>query len=188
MAIRLNLAAPPSDDEILVLSERNPGLQFERSSAGALVVTPTGSEGGRRDLALGHQLYRWAETHGQGIAFGSAAGFRLPDGSLLSPDASWVRRERWENLSRAERAGFAPICPDAVFEIVSEWDSAIGLRQKMLAYVANGARLAVLIDPSRRAVEVYAPEVPSRVIELATTVVCDPALPGFILDVSPIFD
>jgi hypothetical protein len=57
MAISLKLAAPPSDDDILGLSDRNPGLQFERSSAGALVVTPNGSEGGRRDLALGHQLY-----------------------------------------------------------------------------------------------------------------------------------
>jgi Uma2 family endonuclease len=188
MAISLNLAAPPSDDEILALSERNPGLQFERSSAGALIVTPTGSEGGRRDLALGHQLYTWAEADGSGIAFGASAGFRFPDGSLLSPDASWVRRERWEALSRTERAGFAPLWPDAVFEIASESDSAASLREKMLSYIANGVRLAVLIDPGRRAVEVYASGQAPRVTTPALSVSCDPVLPGFTLDLAPIFE
>lgn len=46
MAISLKLAAPPSDEEILELSERNPGYQFERTTAGELIVTPTGSAGG----------------------------------------------------------------------------------------------------------------------------------------------
>jgi Uma2 family endonuclease len=187
VAISLKLAAPPGDDEILDLSRRNPGFQFERSAAGELIVTPTGSEGGRRDLELGAQLHAWAKVDGTGVAFGSAAGFRLPDGSLLSPDASWVRRERWQALSADQREGFAPLCPDAAFEIASESDSLPVLRKKMQAYLANGARLAVLIDPQRRMVEVYVPDRDVQIYDAPRSVSLDPVLRGFIIDLTPIF-
>jgi len=88
LAISFSLAVSLTDAEILDLSERNPGLQIEQ----------------------GAQLHRWAEVDGGGVVFSSSAGFRLPDGSLLSPDASWVRRDQQE--------GFTPFCPDAVFEIL----------------------------------------------------------------------
>ncbi|MGH2405158.1 MAG: hypothetical protein ACRDGN_11925 [bacterium] len=45
MSISLKLAAPPSDAEIIAISERNPGFKFERSAAGELLVTPTERRG-----------------------------------------------------------------------------------------------------------------------------------------------
>ncbi len=48
--------------------------------------------------------------------FDSSSGFRLPDGSVLSPDASLVALDRWQALSPEERRGFAPLCPDLVVE------------------------------------------------------------------------
>ncbi len=188
MAISLRLGAPPSDEEILGLSERNPGLQFERTAAGELVVTPTGSEAGGQEAELVGQLHRWATAERSGKVFGPSTGFRLPDGSLLSPDASWVRRDRWEALSAAQRRGFAPLCPDAVFEILSASDALRDLRAKMQAYLANGARLAVLIDPQRRAVEIYAPDRDPLVLEPAQSASFDPVLPGFTLDLGAIFE
>ncbi len=187
MAISLKLAAPPSDQEILELSRRNPGLQFERLAAGDLVVTPTGGESGRREAKLVGQLDRWDSAHGGGVVFGPSTGFHLPDGSLLSPDASWLRKERWEGLTHGQREGFAPLCPDAVFEVASRSDSLSDLRAKMRAYIVNGARLAVLIDPRRRAVEIYSPDHDPRVLEPAGPVSLDPVLEGFTLDPEPIF-
>jgi Uma2 family endonuclease len=187
VAINLRLAAPPDDDHILELSKHNPGLQFERSAAGELIVTPTGGEGAWRDLALGYQLYRWAEADGSGIAFGPNAGFRMPDGSLLSPDASWVRRERWEAISPREREDFLPLCPDAVFEIASKSDSLPGLRQKMWTYLTNGARLAVLIDPQHRVVEVSLPDRKVQIHDAPRSVSLDAVLRGFVLDLAPVF-
>lgn len=188
MAISLRLAAPPTDEELVALSERNPGYQFERTAAGELVVTPTGSEAGGQEAELVGQLRDWARADRTGKVFGPSAGFRFPDGSLLSPDASWVRRERWEVLTPAERKGHAPLCPDAVFEIVSSSDTLAFLRRKMRGYVANGARVAVLIDPERRAVEVFAPGAEPRVIEPAGLVPLDPVLPGFVLDLTPLLE
>ena len=188
MAISLKLVAPPTDEEILELSRRNPGLQFERSAAGDLIVTPAGSKSGRRELVLGGQLDAWAESNGSGLAFGPSAGFRLPDGSMLSPDASWVRRDRWEGLSLSQQEDFAPVCPDAVFEIASPADALPILRRKMRAYLVNGCRLAVLVDPRRRAVEIYAPGRDPQVHEPAESVSFDFPLPGFTLDLRRILE
>jgi Uma2 family endonuclease len=51
--------------------------------------------------------------------FDSSSGFRLPDGSVLSPDASLLRQEHWEALTPEERCGFAPLCPDLAVELAS---------------------------------------------------------------------
>ncbi len=47
MAILLDLLRPVTDEELRLLSERNPGYQFERTADGRVVVSPTGMEGGR---------------------------------------------------------------------------------------------------------------------------------------------
>jgi Uma2 family endonuclease len=87
--------------------------------------------------------------------FDSSSGFLLPDGSVRSPDASVVRLERWQALSEAEREGFAPLCPDLVIELASPSDEAQALRNKMAAYMANGARLGWLLLPQSRTVEIW---------------------------------
>jgi Uma2 family endonuclease len=188
VAVSFHLTVRPTDAEILELSKRNPGLQIEQQASGELVLTPNGFDSGRCEVKLISQLDRWASADGTGLASGPSTGFRLPDGSLFCPDASWVRRDRIEALTRAERQGFPRLCPDAVFEIRSPSDSVSELRSKMRIYVSNGARLAVLIDPQRRAVEIYMPDQPPQIIEPAGSVPCDPVLPGFTLEVESIFD
>ena len=187
MALSLKLPAPPSDEEIVEISRRNPGFKFERSAAGELLVTPTGGQAGRQELELCRQLGNWAREHSGGVAFSPSTGFRMPDGALFLPDASWVRRDRWDALTAGQQRGIGAFCPDAVFEVRSWSDGLADLRAKMRSYVVNGARLAVLIDPERRAVEIYAPDRDPRVLESARSVSCDPVLPGFILDLEAIF-
>lgn len=77
--------------------------------------------------------------------------------------------------------------PGCVFEILSPTDALANLRAKMRANLANGARLAVLIDAERRAVEIFAPNRPPEVLEFARSVSCDPVLSSFTLDLEPIF-
>ncbi len=188
MAIRLDLLRPVTDEELLLLSERNPGYQFERTADGRLVVSPTGMEGGRRSGEVCGQLREWNRRTGLGVVFDSSTGFRLPDGSLLSPDASWVSRGRWEGLSPEEREGFGRFCPDAVFEIRSPSQTLQELREKMEVYLRHGARVAVLVDPYARTVEVYRP---GRGVERYVDpqrVPLDPELPGFELETGPVFE
>lgn len=67
----------------------------------------------------------------------TSSGFRLPAGSVLSPDASVIRLYRWQALSPAERRGFASLCPELVVELASPCDEGprgiSALREKMAA-------------------------------------------------------
>ncbi len=58
----------------------------------------------------------------------------------------------------------------------------------MAEYIANGARLGWLIDPFERRVDVYRPGVPVEERDEPATLSGDPELPGFVLDLAPIWD
>ena len=92
-----------SDEELRVLSERNPGWQFERLADGRLIVSPTGGESGRIRAAVLGPLYRWNEARGLGVVFDASTGFKLPDGSVLAPDAAFLLGKRWQALSQEAR-------------------------------------------------------------------------------------
>jgi len=187
MAITLTLTHRVTDEELLELSKRNPGYQFERTAKGELVVTPTGMEGGRISAEVLLQLGLWNRHTHAGVVFDSSTGFRLPDSALFAPDASWVRLDRWNALTPEQRKKFGPLCPDAVFEIRSESNTLGELGEKARAYLSNGARIAVLIDPDARTVEVYRPGREPETHRDPETLALDPELPRFVLDLKPIF-
>ncbi|HJP95305.1 MAG TPA: Uma2 family endonuclease [Pyrinomonadaceae bacterium] len=163
-------------------------LRLELTSTGELMVMPpTGSQTGRRNSNLTYQLGAWARKDGTGICFGSSAGFALPNGAVRAPDASWIRREKWERLTTREREGFAPICPDFVVELRSETDRISQLFSKMEEYIANGAALGWLIDPLARQVYVYRPGRDPLILESPETVSGDPLLPGFNLELAALW-
>jgi Uma2 family endonuclease len=129
----------------------------------------------------------------QVIAIGVFAGFCQPFGAccailtlygaIRSPDASWMKRERWEALSKSRRTKFAPLCPDFVVEVRSETDRLTDLLEKMQEYLANGARLGWLIDPFDKRVYIYRPDQPVEILEDPVELRGDPVLPGFTLHV-----
>jgi Uma2 family endonuclease len=135
----------------------NPEAVLELDADGTLIeMTPTGGSTGARNSRLVARLENWAVAADLGwIVFDSSTGFLLPDGSVRSPDASVVRLDRWQALSEAERESFAPLCPHLVVELASTSDELEVLRRKMVAYMANGARLGWLLLPQKRTVEVW---------------------------------
>ncbi len=147
-------------EQFALLCAANPEAVLELSAEGHLIaMTPTGGDTGRRNSRLGFQLQRWAHQEGGWEVFDSSSGFRLGDGSVLSPDASAVLKERWQALTPEQRRGFPPLCPDLVIELASASDEGprgiSALRRKMSAYLANGARMGWLIHPEKRSVEIW---------------------------------
>jgi Uma2 family endonuclease len=143
----------------LVCAENQEAVLELASDGRVIAMTPTGSETGLRNGELLFQLKLYANRAGGWKVFDSSAGFRLPDGSVLSPDASLVRLDRWKDLSPDERRSFAPLCPDLVVELCSSSDEGprgvTALREKMAAYKTNGARLGWLLLPHEQAVEAW---------------------------------
>ena len=163
-------------------------LRLELTSTGELIVMPpTGSETGRQNFNLTSQLGVWFRQHGAGVCFDNNAGFTLPNGAIRSPDAAWIKSEKWDSLTAQQKKSFAPICPDFVVELRSQSDNLKQLLLKMFEYLENGTSLGWLIDPFKRRVYVYTPNQEPIVLDNAETVSADPLLPGFELNLTELW-
>jgi len=177
-----------SDQDFFDFCQANPELRIERTSAGDLVImSPTGGNTGRRNFILIGQFNIWVDQNGAGIGFDSSTGFILPNGAERAPDLSWVRNERWDALTEAERNVFPPLCPDFVAELRSPSDSLSTLKDKMLEYIDNGAQLGWLIDPLDKRVYIYQPGEAITCLDEPETLPGDPILPGFVLELQKIW-
>jgi Uma2 family endonuclease len=157
LPVRLRPPVPMSDDDLMAFSEANKPCKVERLASGEiLVMTPSGYKNNRREAYVVHELFAWADADGRGEAVSSNAGFNLPDGSTLSPDAAWVESSRLATLSEREQERFLPFAPDFLIEILSPSDSLPELDAKMVQWISNGVRLAWRIDPFGGTVAIYA--------------------------------
>jgi len=166
----------------------NRDLRLERTATGELIVMPpTGSETGNRNLDISGQLWLWNRQTKLGVAFDSSSGFKLPNGADRSPDASWVKLERWQTLTPKEREGFAPLCPDFVVELRSKSDNMEPLREKVREYITNGSRLGLLIDRKNQKVEIYRQNQDVEILDHPRTLSGEDVLPGFVLDLTDVW-
>jgi len=171
-----------TDEQFWQLCQNNRDLRFERNASGYLIIMPpTGSETGNRNIDLSYQLQGWSRQNNLGLAFDSSTGFQLPNGANRSPDAAWVKKERWEALTQDEKEKFAPLCPDFVVELRSKTDSLEKLKAKMQEYIDNGAKLGFLLDRQNQRVEIYRPNQAVEILSSPSSLSGEDILPGFVL-------
>ncbi|MDF5726434.1 MAG: Uma2 family endonuclease [Rhizonema sp. PD37] len=188
----LTLQLPPSlqftDEEFEQIIAINKDLRLELTRNRELVImSPTGGETGTRNFDLLGQLWFWNSQNNLGKAFDSSTGFKLPNGATRSPDASWIKMERWDALTAQQKKKFLPLCPDFVVELVSETDDVEDTQSKMQEYLAIGLQLGWLINPQDQQVEIYRPNQVPEVLQSPTSLSGEDVLPGFILNLQPIF-
>ncbi|OAB57557.1 hypothetical protein AY600_10685 [Phormidium willei BDU 130791] len=176
-------------EQFATLATHNRDLRLERTATGELIVNPpTGWETGKRNSSLTAQLYNWNQDNNYpGEVFDSSSGFTLPDGAILSPDASWVSSDRWNALTDTQRDTFPHICPDFVVELRSKSDALKLIQAKMQEYLANGTRLGWLIDPKRQVVEIYRASAEPEVLSRPANLSGEDVLPGFVLKLDRIW-
>ena len=189
------LRLPPflraTDELLLEISSLNDALRIERNAQGDLeLMPPAFPETGNQNFKIAIRLGNWAESDDRGEGFDSSTGFTLSNGALRSPDASWILKSRLAEMTEEDRRGFWRISPDFVIELRSSSDRLSGLHAKMEEYMENGVRLGWLIDPldPQRRVYIYRPNSPMEVLEHPETLSGEPELPGFTLDLKPIWE
>jgi Uma2 family endonuclease len=177
---------PITDHELESLSRQLRPYRFERDSDGhLLIMSPTSLRSARVSNLLAHFITSWALDTGLGTAFGANAGFKLPDGSLRSPDAAWIVLSPEAQADPASEVEYVKGCPDFVVEVRSPRDTIKSQKTKMQMWLRNGARLAWLIDPVDERVWVYQPDQPEVELQgFDRTLSEETVLPGFTLDLN----
>lgn len=180
---RLELKINLTDEQFYQLCQENDGLNFEKTANGELIImSPMGGITGKFNADLNYQLIGWNRQYQLGEVFDSNTGFKLPNGSDRSPDVAWVKKERWQALTREEQEKFVPLCPDFVIELMSPSDNLEKTQLKMTEYINNGCQLGWLINRKKSQVEIYRPGIDIEILEQPAEMSGESVLPGFILD------
>lgn len=191
------VAVPPgfkiTPEQFEQLADYEPEARLELTASGELIImSPTEGSAGQKNFRLIQQLANWIDVDKTGIGFDSSTVFVLPNGARRSPDASWIKLERWNKLTPKEQDGFPPIAPDFALELVSPSDLKNqryqDLQSKMREYIDNEVKHGWLIEPKSRKVEIYRSEKLPEVLDNPQSISGGDVLPGFVLDLSTIFN
>lgn len=160
------LTAIMSDEEFMHFCTINKKHRIERDKYGNIIIMPplTGNSG-NREFEVAVDVKIWQRRTGIGKALGSSSGFKLPNGAIRSPDASWTSQERLGILTEKQKDEFLPIVPDFIIEVRSKSDGLKQLKDKMEEWIENGVRLGWLIDPKSKTTYIYRENGTSEIVK-----------------------
>jgi Uma2 family endonuclease len=183
--LNLDVISKINDEQFYQLCRYNPELNLERNQKGEIIImSPTGGETGKYNAELNAEFVIWNRQKKLGVIFDSSTCFKLPKGSNRSPDVAYIQKERWDKLTEEEKTTFSPIAPDFVLELMSKTDSLRDIQEKMQEYMENGVKLAWLINPQKKQVEIYRQGREKEVLDYPQTISGEEVLPEFILDLT----
>ncbi|MBW3660947.1 MAG: Uma2 family endonuclease [Gemmatimonadetes bacterium] len=145
-----------------------------------------GPEHGWSTLKLAARILQHVEANHLGLAL-AETGFVLADDppTIRGPDIAFIARE---NLPEGGLPrGYWRIPPDLAVEIVSPSNTRAEIREKVLEYLAAGARLVWVVEPRTRSVTVYRSRTDVRVLKAPETLGGGDLLPGFALPLAELF-
>lgn len=154
---------------------------------GALTMSPTGFRHGYIALRLASTLMAFALKRRVGAVVDSSTGFRMKNGDCLSPDVSFVRKERLKRLKQAS-VKFFQGAPDLAVEVVSPGESHRKLKQKLSQYFANGTSMVWVVNPKDRTVSVHVSPQNSSILREGQQLEGGSLLPGFSFSIQDLFD
>jgi Uma2 family endonuclease len=176
-----------SDDELYEFCKANPDLRIERDENGQIFIKmPTGIKTSINNSELNAEIVIWNRKNRLGKVTDAEGGYTLPDTSMRVPDVGWISNERLASVNETDLKKFAHVCPDFVIELCSESDELKDLKVKMDKWLANGVRLAWLIEPKTSMTYVYQPSKPVVEKKFDEVLSGENVLIGFELRVSTI--
>ena len=114
------------------------------------------------------------------LLFGNPTRAYVPDVGIARRDAIGVdKRGCWNNELR--------FAPDIAIEILSPGQNAGRLLEKLLFYMDNGVKMAIVIDPDSDLATVYEPGQEPRGIHVPDTIDLSAVIPGASIDLGKLF-
>jgi Uma2 family endonuclease len=170
-----------SDQELVKFCAQNPDIGIERDEHGRISIdmSPSYILTSSNNSELTTEIGLWNRKTKAGKVIDSNGGFFLKDRSMRAPDVAWIRRERWEALSQAEKKSIPHLVPDFVIELLSDTDSLKKTQKKMEKWIKNGVRLAWLVNTRSQQTEIYRPGQPTETQPFSATLSGEAVLDGF---------
>ena len=172
--------------ELLRLCSR--GVRGELIRGVLCETMPTGHEHGKIVMRLGAALFNFVDPRKLGTLVASDSGVLLerdPD-TVREPDVAFTSVEKIPLDARI--VGYAEAVPDLVVEVRSPGDSRREVHDKARMWLSHGVRLAWVVHPDTRTVDVHRPEQPVATLGANDSLDGANVLPGFAHAVSAIFE
>src|SRR5947207_4134182 len=128
-----------------------PEYQIELREGKIIIIGPSDSASGEIGARFSTLLGTWVYSHNLGRVLDASTGFRMPNGDLLSPDVSFVSRERLKQNPRT----YLSVVPQLIAEIKSSRDRIRELEEKIALFLSKGVQVGILIDPDTHVVSIY---------------------------------
>lgn len=129
--------------------------RYELASGRIIMTPPAAWEHAETEAKVIQVLGEFVSNHRLGRMFGSSAGYQLPSGDTVEPDASFIARERWSRGPQPRRGQFLKIVPSLAVEILSPATARRDRIDKKKVYETNGVDEYWLVDPRRREITVF---------------------------------
>ncbi len=147
---------PVSFEEFVEVSRLFPYLRMEQEKNGQITIMPPVFYGSAaRESDANGFAWAWNRRTKLGQTISASGGIRLRDGSTKQADTAWISNERLAAAAQTDDS-FLFVEPDFVIEVRSKTDDLEKAKTKMAdSWIANGVRLAWLIDPYEEKAWVY---------------------------------
>ena len=147
-----------------------------------------GMEHGEIVVNLSTELRNFVKPRRLGRLMTSDSGVWLERGpdTVREPDIAFFAAGKFPAGARVQ--GYAEIVPDLVIEVKSPSDSVRDVTDKARMWLSYGVRLAWVLHPDRRSVDVHSRDHAVVTVTDGNTLSGGDVLPGFECKVSDIFD
>ncbi|HWP40765.1 MAG TPA: Uma2 family endonuclease, partial [Tepidisphaeraceae bacterium] len=151
---------------------------------GTLVEKPAGYVESLIAMNLAIELGAYVNQRNLGAVLGADSTMRMASGHVRLPDVAFVSTQR---LPRT-RQPIRQLAPDLAVQVLSQSNTNEEIQQKLRYYFESGTRLAWVIDPATRSVDVYhAPCSPTQVLHESDQLCGEQVVPGFAMAVAGLF-
>lgn len=186
MAITADKSAPKVWDEAALEGLPEDGYIHEVVN-GELVMSPKNNfEHGQICMRLSTALMGHVVKHKLGAVLDSSTGFWMHNRNCRAPDVSFVAKERLMGMEHPPREFFQG-APDLAIEVVSPSNSAPEITERLRDFFESGARLAWVIHPVERYVEVCTSPNERRLTSAEGILDGADVVPGFTYEIADLF-